>query len=325
MRSFLMNRRSSWRGLLVMGTLAFSACGPVVEEPPPVGAPAPRAPVHPERRGIGLLPLEGTRAMAKKDKPTPSVDPRRSLAVTDEAILQRFSFEEVMNQLVAQSGVPGLTALQLYQEWWDTQRPAPGLGLGGAHCDDQTLPDGQPGFNGYAYACPRGEGVQAEENPFLEPDTNPAAYVPIGLFNRFDLAAEDGSDCGEYRIVFARRSGITNARSRNFIGFEGVLPNPHPKKGLLGCRKVAKFWAELSQEPDVAARAEALHRFYFEGLGEFPPVIHIDHFGNATDHATGHVRTNQFMQATWTLREFRLRKHCTGEACVMRFEPDTVK
>ncbi|PTL81501.1 hypothetical protein DAT35_21275 [Vitiosangium sp. GDMCC 1.1324] len=280
--------------------------------------------LHPERRGIGLLPMGGPQALASPAQMS-LLDSRRSLAVTDEVILSRFSFEEVMNRLAEQSGIPGLTGLQLYQEWWDSQRAAPGLGLGGSHCNDQPLPDGQPGFNGFAYACPREEGRQAMENPFDSVDINHAAYVPIGLFNRFDLAAEDGSDCGEYRIVFARRSGIANPRSRNLIAFEGVLPNPYPEQGLRGCRGVVVFWANLSQEPDPAVRAEALHRFYFEGLDGYPPVIHIDHLGNASDHATGQVRTNQFMQSTWMLREFRVRKRCAGDSCVMRFEPDTVK
>jgi hypothetical protein len=316
MRSFLF--------LAMTGVTALTACG-VTVDPPSVPAAPRQVSRHPERRGIGLLPLGDTQSLGKP-KLDVVLDPRRSLAVTDTAILSRFSFEEVMNRLAEQSGVPGLTGLGLYQEWWDSQRPAPGLGLGGPHCNDQPLADGSPGLNGFAYACPREEGRQATENPFASLDINHASYVPIGLFNRFDLAAQDGSDCGEYRIVFARRSGITNAKSRNLIAFEGVLPNPHPKKGIQGCRKVMRFWAELSQEPDVAARAEALHRFYFEGLGEFSPVIHIDNLGNATDHATGQVRTNQFMQNTWTLREFRVRKRCTdGDACTLRLEPDTVK
>jgi hypothetical protein len=297
-------------------------------EQPPVPT-TPQAPRHPERRGISLLAVSGLQTLAEPEEDI-VVEPRRSLAVTDEVILARFSFEEVMNRLAEQSGIPGLTGLRLYQEWWDSQRKAPGLGLGGPHCDDERLPDGKPVFNSFPYSCPRDEWRQVLENPFADPTTNEAAYVPIGLFNRFDLAAEDGSDCGEYRIVFARRSGITDARNRNLIAFEGVLPNPKPKKGLDGCRKVARFWAELSREPDAMTRAEALHRFYFEGVGKFPPVIHIDHLGNATDRATGQVRTNQFMQnlvtqGTWTLREFSLRKRCTGDSCVMRFEPDTVK
>ncbi|MFY0563670.1 hypothetical protein ACN28E_07475 [Archangium lansingense] len=314
MRSFLL--------LALAGATALTACSASVEQP--AVPTTPQVSRHPERRGIGLLPVGGLQTLAKP-KADFVVDPRRSLAVTDEVILARFSFEEVMNRLAEQSGIPGLTGLQLYQEWWDSQRKGPGLRLGGPHCDDERQPDGKPAFKGFAYMCPREEWRQALENPFAEPATNPGAYVPIGLFNRFDLAAEDGSDCGEYRIVFARRSGITDSSKRNLLAFEGVLPNPRPKKGIDGCRKVARFWAELSQEPDAAARAEALHRFYFEGVGKFPPVLHIDHFGNATEHGTGQVRTNQFMHNSWTLREFRLRKRCTGNTCVMRFEPDTVK
>lgn len=319
MRSFLF--------LAVTGVTALTACG-VTVDPPAVPDTPRQVSLNPERRGIGLLPLGDTPSLAKP-KLDVVLEPRRSLAVTDTAILSRFSFEEVMNRLAEQSGIPGLTGLRLYQEWWDSQRKAPGLGLGGPHCNDQLLPDGSTGFNGFAYTCPRKEGGQAMQNPFLSPDTNINAYVPIGLFNRFDLAAQDGSDCGEYRIVFARRSGITDPDSRNLIAFEGVLPNAHPKKGIQGCRKVMRFWAELSQEPDVAARAEALHRFYFEGLGKFSPVIHIDNLGNATDRASGQVRTNQFMAygsgTPWTLREFRVRKRCIGDTCTMRFEPDTVK
>ncbi|HYO74420.1 MAG TPA: hypothetical protein VEU33_50930 [Archangium sp.] len=318
MRSFLL--------LALAGATALTACRASVEQPsvPKV----PQVSRHPERRGISLLAVSGLQTLAEPEEDI-VVDPRRSLAVTDEVILARFSFEEVMNRLAEQSGVPGLTGLRLYQEWWDSQRKAPGLGLGGPHCDDERLPDGKPIFNGFPYSCPREEWKQALENPFLEPATHPAAYVPIGLFNRFDLAAEDGSDCGEYRIVFARRSGMSESNQRNLIAFEGVLPNPKPKKGLDGCRKVARFWAELSQEPDPAVRAEALYRFYFEGVGKFPPVIHPDRLGNATGQATGQVRTNQFIQSgtqgTWTLREFRLRTRCTGDTCMMRFEPDVVK
>ena len=307
-----------FRILGVLGGLVL-ACGEPAS-PPPEAAGLSRS-RHPERRGIALLPLAATRAPGAGAL---GLDPRRSLAVTDEVILARFGFEAVMNQLAAQGGVPGLTGLRLYQEWWDSQRRAPGLGLGGPHCDDAPLASGGWGLNGFPYACPRAEGTQALENPFLSPDTNPAAYVPIALLNRFDLAARDGSDCGEYRVVFARRSGLTQASSRNLLSFESVLPNPFPERGLEGCREVVGLWAGLSQEPDAAARAEALHHFYFEGLGDFPPVLHVAHLGLGPG-PTGQVRTNQFMQALWTLREFRMRQHCTADACVLRLEPDTVK
>ena len=61
---------------------------------------------------------------------TITVDTRRSLVVTEQAILAGFSFQRVMTQLAAQSGVPGTTALSLFQQWWDTQNPAPGTTSG---------------------------------------------------------------------------------------------------------------------------------------------------------------------------------------------------
>ena len=315
------------RLLAVTGVAVFSSCD--LPEQPLSGLAPPPPSSHPERRGIGLLPVvppEAPEALAAQAPVKElAVDPRRSLVVTDEAILARFSFEDVMEQLVAQSKVARLTSLRLYQEWWDTQRRAPGLGLGGPHCDDQTLADGAPGLNGFAYACPRGEGNQAKENPFETPDTNPGAYVAIGLINRFDLAAVDGSDCGEYRLLFARRSGLTLDTSRNLISFESVMPNPSPKQGLRGCKDLVDFWAGLSKQANVNKRADDLHDFYFKGYRAFPPALHIDNLGNALDRTTGQVRTNQFMQALWTLREFRVRKACTGKTCVLRFEPDSVK
>lgn len=273
---------------------------------------------HPERRGIGLLPLhDGPRQLSTL------VEPRRSLAVTDQVILNQFSFHLVMNQLVIQSGVTGLTPLRLYRQWWDTANQAPGLGLG-PHCND-SLFNGVPSLNSFVYTCPRAEGGQIHEDPFSSPATNPTAYIPIGLFNRFDLASTDGRDCGEYRIIFARKEGQTNPFKRNLIIFEAVLPNPQPSLGLEGCRPVAQFWADLSAENDPSVRATRLQNFYFNGLSGFLPVIHINNYGNRTSGApTGQVRTNQFLEASWTLREFKVRKSCSG-SCALRFIPVTVK
>jgi len=280
-------------------------------------AESPQKPLHPERRGIGMLPLsDGSRQLGT------TVDPRRSLAVTDQVILSQFSFQRVMNQLVAQSGVQGLTPLRLYRQWWDTANQGPGLGLG-PHCDD-TLTNGTPTLNGFDYTCPRAEGAQANEDPFANPATNPASYIPIGLFNRFDLANTSGSDCGEYRIIFARKEGQTNALKRNLIIFEALLPNPQPFLGVEGCRPVAQFWADLSLEGDPSVRAARLQNFYFNGLSGFMPVVHINNYGNRVSGASGQIRTNQFMQIPWTLREFKLKRTCNG-TCALRFMPVTVK
>lgn len=309
---------------LVAASLALLG-GCHVAAPEPSEAPGAQAqakapePLHPERRGIGMLPLP--RAAGPSAQVFNKLDPRRSLMVTDELILERFSFARLMDALVAQSGVPGLTSLQLFQEWWDTARPAPGLGLGGPHCDDPGIAD----MNGFPYSCPRAEGNQALSNPFTNPLTNPDAYLPIALVNRFDLAPVDGANCGEYRIIYAKRSGINQFSNRNLVIFEAVLPNPTPALGLEGCRPVAEHWASLTTTPVATERAQKLEDFYFTGLPGFMPVVHIDNYGSrATD--TGQVRTNQFMQPLWALREFKLQLGaCGGEPCSLRFIPVTDK
>lgn len=237
-----------------------------------------------------------------------TIDVRRSLAVTEQPILERFSLERVLGQLAAQSGEPGLTARQLFNQWWDTQNPGPGLGAG-PHCDDNVDPALGSVINGYPYLCrpAPAEGSQVTCDPFTEPATSPCAYVPIGLFNRFDLAPGNGAHCGEYRIVYAKRTGMHDTADRNLLIFEAILENPQPKDGFQGCRPIVMLWANLSRERSIKRRAEVLERFYFEGKGSVPPVISIDHLGGGPLGA-GQIRTNQFSQTTtgWSLREFKL-------------------
>jgi hypothetical protein len=261
-----------------------------------------------------------------------SVDPRRSLVVTEKTILARFPLERVLDQLVAQSGVPGLTSLDLFHQWWDTQNPARlGLGLG-LHCDDTVNAKVEPEINEFPYTCrpAPAEGVQATTEPFVDPNNNPDAYLPVGLFNRFDLAPRDGSHCGEYRIVYAKRSGKDNGLVRNLIIFEAALPNPLPGLGLNGCRGIAGFWAALTHVDDIDRRAEALKNFYFNGIPGVAPVVHVDHYGGNAN-GFGQVRTNQFMQEeanpkVWSLREFKLVRTCNDGACTaMQFVPVTDK
>ncbi len=249
------------------------------------------------------------------------IDIRRSLVVTEQEILARFPFERVMTQLVAQSEVPGLTALDLFHQWWDTQNPGPSLGLG-PHCDDEGGGVAGATLNGFPYLCrpaeTNEEGIEAFSDPFSDPDVSPSAYIPIGLFNRFDLAPADGSNCGEHRIVYARRSGIADNRNRNLIIFEASLPNPHPGQGIKGCSRIVKFWADLSKRDDIERRADDLEAFYFDGIANVPPVVHVDHYGNL---GPGQIRTNQFLQAdaparSWNLREFKLMRTCADGACV---------
>jgi hypothetical protein len=286
-------------------------------------------PSQPDRGGIGVLPPPPPPPQQQPPPqqppppppPPPStggVDPQRSLVVTDDAILTKFTLQAVMDQMVGTSGVP-TTALDLFHQWWDTERPAPVVGAG-PRCDSPGIAN----MNGFPFTCRQAEGGQANVNPFTNPATNPNAYLAVGLFNRFDLAPANGANCGEYRIAFAKRSGITNPRDRNFLIFEAVLPNPTPALGLEGCRPVANFWSGLTGDADVNSRGDKLRNFYFLGLSGFMPVIHVDNLGNRASN-TGQVRINQFMQPTWNLREFKVRSDCSAGPCTVQFIPVTVK
>src|SRR4051794_5108125 len=97
------------------------------------------------------------------DKVT-TIDARRSMIVTEVALLEGFTFERVLDQLVARSGV-NITSAQLYRQWFDTQNPRPGLAdPAGSHCDD-FITDGSPSFNGLPRRCPTLEGALAA-SPF---------------------------------------------------------------------------------------------------------------------------------------------------------------
>jgi hypothetical protein len=260
-----------------------------------------------------------------------TLDPRRSLAVTDQAILARFPLQRVLDQLVSQSRVRGLTSLKLFQQWWDIMNPSPGLGQG-PHCNDQTDPQLGNVLNGFPYACrpTPSEGSQAGCDPFAA--NSPCAYVPIGLFNRFDLMPENGEYCGEYRVIYAKASGIEATDDRNLIIFEAALPNPVPLLGIEGCRPIIEAWANLSDIADPNQRAARLEQLYFQGIlvavPPIPPIISADNFGNNAA-GRGQVRTNQFVHADpriWSLREFKLKRSCGLLGCSwMRFEPATDK
>ncbi len=256
---------------------------------------------------------------------TITIDARRSLAVTEQNILSRFSLQRVLAQLVAQSAVANLTEAELFQQWWDTQNPKPGV-YAGPHCDDIVDAGGQSVINGYPYLCrDAAEGAQVSCDPFAAGSS--CAYIPIGLFNRFDLAPENGAHCGEHRIVYAKQSGVSSTSDRNLLIFEAVLPNPHPQQGLKGCQQIVDTWADLSKESSLSERADVLEAFYFDGQGSLGPVIHVDNFGNNALGA-GQIRTNQFSNTTtgWSLREFKLQRSCAGQSCTaLRFVPVTNK
>jgi hypothetical protein len=256
-------------------------------------------------------------------QPSPIVDARRSLAITDQPILANFTLERVLGQLVATSGVSGLTAKGLFHQLWDTQNPAPGLDA------DALSPNCTGTLNGYPYECRPApeEGGQAMCDPFAA--SSPCAYIPVGLFMRFDLAPADGRHCGEYRVVFAKESGrlATGAQNRNLLIFEAAARNPHDEQGIRGCQRLVRAFAELSDTANANTRRTKLEQIYFDGYQEFDPVISYQNFGE-NPHGAGQLRTNQFVQPDeprmWNLREYKLDKDCSS-TCALRFVPVTNK
>jgi hypothetical protein len=276
----------------------------------------------PRRLGVLLLAasamalLAGASRRRAVNPPTPlELDARRSFAVTDQVILDAFPFERVMNALVERSGTR-TSALSLYRQMFDTQNPKPGLvSAEDAHCDDFLL-DGRPSFNGLPRRCPTPEGILAKSNPFV------GDHIPLALINRFDLAPADGSNCGQYRIVFARKT--SSPFERLHLIFEAVLPNPTPSTGLEGCRVVAQFWADLSRINSIDERRAKLDAFFFTGLPGFAPVLDPGHFSAASG---GGIRTMQNAQSPLQNRfyQFRLERKCERGECRLIADPDVLQ
>src|ERR1700730_3089473 len=95
--------------------------------------------------GVAIVLLAGA-ARRRVVAPVLTLNARRSLVVTDQAILDGFSFERVMNAVVARSGTR-TTAIRLYQQLFDTQNAKPGrVAPDAAHCDDYMV-NGRAPFN----------------------------------------------------------------------------------------------------------------------------------------------------------------------------------
>jgi hypothetical protein len=260
---------------------------------------------------VAIVLLAGA-ARRRVVAPLLPLDARRSFVVTDQAILDGFSFERVMNAVVGRSGTR-TTAIRLYQQLFDTQNAKPGLvAPDAAHCDDYIV-DGKPGFNGLPRRCPTPEGALATTDPFASGD-----HIPLALINRFDLAPVDGSNCGQYRIIFAKKS--ESAFTRLHFIFEAVLPNPTPSEGIAGCRPVAHFWADLSNVSSISERRARLDAFFFTGIDGFDPVIHPDHYSAASG---GGIRTMHNSSAPLGNRFYQFRLAKRGDQLIA--EPDVLE
>ena len=282
----------------------------------------------PERGGVGLeLQLNGTFEGKPPRPDLHKLDERLSIIVTDKASTSAITFSEVMEKLADDMHVKKNT---LFQRWWDTANKIPdGISdrATNVFCNsesEQNEVTELSRINGFPYECPREEGEQAKFDPFKNeacpgPCRNENGYTAIAISNRFDLADKiSGSHCGEFRIVFAKNSGFTRPADRNFIIFESLVPNPSPPgpqpeadpnnifHNLRGCRPIVEFWLSLSRsDMTTEERGKSLHDFFFKGLPDhnIGAVVNTRHYAGGP--GSGQIRTNQFMEGRWTLREFK--------------------
>ncbi|MFY1826289.1 hypothetical protein ACN47A_10285, partial [Myxococcus fulvus] len=85
------------------------------------GLPALAQSLHSERGG-----LQATGLAHRPSLTAPTLEPLRSLAITDYATVSTITARKVFDQLVRQAGNTGFTSDQLFRQLWDTQNPAPG-------------------------------------------------------------------------------------------------------------------------------------------------------------------------------------------------------
>lgn len=159
-------------------------------------------------------------------------------------------------------------------------------------------------------------------------ETNPVGMKPLALFNRFDLAPDNWSHCGEHRIIYSR----PDTGPRFLLIFEAMVPNPGT--GPEGCRPIAEFWAKLS-DPSVtsADMASRLSAFYYDGKTSpdlaipdlLTPVVDYHNYGG--DGGRGQVRANAFMTQPWQLREWLIQRTFNPQpgGLPLSFVPVTVK
>lgn len=321
-----LSRLSGWKGIGAVVTLgAMSAiggpegcvAGPEEGVREAAQAVGPEEAVAVELGGeisTGIIePIVCAEAPACNNTITANIDP--SLVVprpTHAALLDaHFQLADVLQQLINLSGAVGETPTDLLRRLWDTHNDA-----GSAAFSDSFQPHCSGSLNNFPLECNRGEGGLAFS-------VEPTDFIPVALFNRFDLAPADGSHCGEYRIVYSS-TAVTGA-----IIFEGQLPNPHPECGLEACRPVAEFWQSLSSVSNPVRLGKMLNEFYFSGLPGFSPVIQPENYGFSAGGHTygasgGQIRSNT-ITSTWQLREWHLALGDDGNGPTLFADPVTVK
>lgn len=223
----------------------------------------------------------------------PGSDPRLGVMENAREALP-FTLQEVLDAALANAGSL-LSAEEAYDAIFDSYAPAAEGQLPGArHCDDQVT-DGAPSLNGFSLQCGRLEAQQVD---------NLGAWFPTAAVSRLDLAPADGATCGQQRLIFANNSPIGNGRV--FVILESEIPNPNPGCGVAACAPLAAFWDSLSRVTDPVERGLRLREAFLSGSPElsaagFGPFMNAAQLGPNG----GQIRTNNFNDSPWTLREFQ--------------------
>lgn len=238
------------------------------------------------------------------EEPPKLIISKQSVVIHDiPALAKPFAFEKTMNKIVATAGGTATNSTEMLKSMIDS-------------------------FAESSFTHPlSGKVVEVKARPLesaLDPKNllDPASadgMIPVGLFNRFDLAPADGSDCGEYRIVYAKKSG--GRTDRMTMIFEARVPNPNPGEGLKGCAPITDFWAERSKDANAAQSIVELEKLYYHGISQVDPIVKADNYGLKR----GQIRVNLFMTPNpndiqWALREFLVGLDSNGRA-ILKPEP----
>jgi hypothetical protein len=235
----------------------------------------------------------------------------RALIVTEPEALAKLQLEDVLAKLISAPDVGKTTPLEMMQRLFDTSNDeATAEYTDISHCDSQANPAHR---NGPAAFCPRAEGALAKSTGFFSPG-HPDHFYPVAVVNRMDLMSTFGSDCGQYRIVYAKESGLTDPNNRVFLILEAVLPMSVADSGgeSVACQSVAQFWQNLDAAESDEAVGTQLQDFFFNGLPGRGPVLTPPNLGFGSLVGTGYygttgqIRMSQHINGEWEYREFHL-------------------
>lgn len=238
------------------------------------------------------ISIDVTEAEPQCDSPPNVTRPERVLLENDATALGNIRLTDVFDALASNGGFQG-SGLRLYQEIYDSYASAGQARLPDAvHCGDE-LTNGAPSLNGYPIRCDRAERFHVDD---IE------NFFAIAAVNRLDFTPANGANCGQQRMVFAN-----NTRNRAFMIVEAQVPNPHPELGAEGCKPLAQFWLDQNGIDDPFVRGQRLSDAFLVGQPELL-AAGFGPFYTATNLTvgSGQIRTNQFDEDPWTLREFKL-------------------